>query len=108
MHCLRRDYSLACLKNVPVFIICFCASPVLLVRRASPSGSMMEFALVTWESTALVSIMLVVLGCVVLILGDQLCTPDDRKVSTRCTTRVQALSHNRYVRVVVPGEEGGG
>lgn len=39
-----------------------------------------QLALVTWESTALASFMLVVLGCAVLILGDQVCATEERKV----------------------------
>jgi hypothetical protein len=36
--------------------------------------------LATWESTGLLSVMFIVLGCVVLLVGDQLCTPEDKKV----------------------------
>lgn len=43
-------------------------------------ATMDQLALVTWESTALASFMLVVLGCAVLILGDQVCATEERKV----------------------------
>jgi len=46
-----------------------------------PDGGAGVLGLDEWQSTALYSFLLVLIGCAALLLGEHFCAPDEKKVS---------------------------